>query len=255
MPHSLLHKQFVDGLTDPDAPLPDGVIDPQGRPAPKRYAVYRNNVTVSLIEGLKAGYPAIMALVGEELFTHLAREFVRANPPTSPVMLHFGKGFGPFLGKMNQLSKHPFLPDVARLERDWLQSYHAADAGVVEEAQMHALSDQEWARARFVSHPAARLLDSIFPIVDLFEAGRFGRKAAIDPDLQQWALITRPDLEVEVLAVSPTSGQFLKDLMDGVPLAVAVASRASDEGFDLQRVMSRVLQAGLFTDIDLGDDT
>lgn len=255
MPLNDLHQQFVAGLTDPDAPLPQGVVDPQGRPAPKRYAVYQNNVTVSLIEGMKAAYPAVMALVGEELFSHLAREFVRANPPASPVMLHFGKGFGPFLGKMNQLSNHSFLPDVARLERLWLQAYHAADAKVVDAAHVQALTDHEWAKARFVVHPAANLLDSIYPIVDLFEAGRFGRKAPVDPQLQQWALITRADLEVEVLAVSPTSGQFLKDLIAGVPLAVAAASRSGDTNFDLQRVMGRILKTGLFMEIDLGDDT
>ena len=45
---------FAAALLDPDAALPPGVIDPRGRPAPKRFAVYRNNVASSLVDALKA---------------------------------------------------------------------------------------------------------------------------------------------------------------------------------------------------------
>ena len=34
-------------------PIPDGLIGPDGEPSPTRFAVYRSNVVVSLIEALK----------------------------------------------------------------------------------------------------------------------------------------------------------------------------------------------------------
>jgi len=37
-------------------PIPDGLIGPDGEPSPTRFAVYRSNVVVSLIEALKDGF-------------------------------------------------------------------------------------------------------------------------------------------------------------------------------------------------------
>ena len=77
---------FTEALLQPDAPVPQNVVDPKGRIAPKRFAVYRNNVTVSLVEALKATFPAVVALVGEAFFAEMARQFVRKTPPQSPLM-------------------------------------------------------------------------------------------------------------------------------------------------------------------------
>ena len=58
-------------------PLPDGLTalltarDPSE--VEQRFAVYRNNVTVSLTEALAQRFPVIKRLVGEEFFAALAR--------------------------------------------------------------------------------------------------------------------------------------------------------------------------------------
>ena len=86
MPLDQQQSAFAEALLDPDRPLPAGIIDPDGAPAPKRFAVYRNNVTVSLIEALAAGFPVVQRIVGEEFFGAMACEFVRAHPPGSPLV-------------------------------------------------------------------------------------------------------------------------------------------------------------------------
>ena len=43
---------FAQGLTDPARATPADVVGPRGKAAIKRYNVYRNNVTVSLINAL-----------------------------------------------------------------------------------------------------------------------------------------------------------------------------------------------------------
>lgn len=246
-----LQTAFSRGLTDPSAPVPPGVVDPEGRPAPKRYAVYRNNVTVSLVESLKAAYPAVSALIGEQPFEQVALEFVRTHPPQSPVMLQFGQGFAEHLAEVPQLAHLPFLPDVARLEAAWLESYHAADAEVLDPTRLASVAPEDFTNARFAVHPAARLVPSAFPIVDLWNAGRNGAGQGIDPNLTQWALVTRPDVTVKVLAVSQTSAPFVAALLAGETLAAA-AERADDEKFDLQKVMQHLLAAGVFTTFALG---
>ena len=59
----MMQSAFAQALLDPEAAIPAGVIDPMGRPAPKRFAVYRNNVATGLGNVLEAAFPAVKSLV------------------------------------------------------------------------------------------------------------------------------------------------------------------------------------------------
>src|ERR1700757_4245369 len=120
--------RFAAGLTDPTCPTPSGVLGPRGKRAVKRYNVYRNNVTVSLIDALVAIYPAVQRITGTEFFRAMARFHVRATPPTSPLLFEYGRDFPAFIERYEYAQGMPWLADTARIERAWLDAYHAADA-------------------------------------------------------------------------------------------------------------------------------
>ena len=61
-----------------------------GAPDARRFAVYRNNVAVGLIGALEARYPVSRRIAGDDLFRAMARAFVRAHKPRSPVMIAYG---------------------------------------------------------------------------------------------------------------------------------------------------------------------
>ena len=73
---------FAAALVDPELETPAIVADPAGKGAVKRYNLYRNNVTVSLIEALVAIYPAVQRITGVDFFRAMARFHIRATPPT-----------------------------------------------------------------------------------------------------------------------------------------------------------------------------
>lgn len=114
-------------LFDPALPAPGG----------PRFAVHRNNVVAGLIGALGEACPAVKKLVGEAFFTAAASLFVRAFPPKSPVMLLYGEGFPGWIGAFPPAAHVPYLEDVARLERAWLEAFHAA--GPDETALIRAL--------------------------------------------------------------------------------------------------------------------
>ena len=68
-----------------------------GAPDARRFAVYRNNVAVGLIGALEARYPVSRRIAGEDLFRAMARAFVRAHKPRSPVMIAYGGEFPEFM--------------------------------------------------------------------------------------------------------------------------------------------------------------
>src|SRR5580700_6166991 len=119
---------FAQGLTDPTRATPVDVVGPRGKAAIKRYNVYRNNVTVSLIDALAATYPAVQRITGVDFFRAMARFHVRATPPTSPLLFEYGRDFPAFIESYEYAQNMPWLADVARIERAWLDAYHAEDA-------------------------------------------------------------------------------------------------------------------------------
>src|SRR3546814_8116855 len=78
--------EFALALLDPERAVPKGLVGPDGEPSARRFAVYRNNVFVGLTDALRAGFPCIVRLVGDDFFAAMARVFAAATPPSSPVL-------------------------------------------------------------------------------------------------------------------------------------------------------------------------
>jgi hypothetical protein len=240
---------FAAGLIDPGRPVPDFVAGPRGKAATRRYAVYRNNVTVSLIEALTAVYPATRRITGPDFFRAMARSHVRASPPTSPLLFEYGREFPDFIAAYEPARAMPWLPDVARIERAWLDAYHAADAVPLAPSALAGVAPERLAGVVLTPHPATRILRSPHPAVSIFAANRrdgpAGSTAARGPED---ALITRPALEVVVRHLPPGGAAFLTRLAAGATLAAAAeAALGEAPAFDLAAGIAALLEAGAFS--------
>jgi hypothetical protein len=90
-------RAFAAALGEPSAPPPAMTHGRLGAPDASRFAVYRNNVAVGLIGALEARYPVSRRIAGDDLFCAMARAFVRAHRPRSPVMIAYGGEFPEFV--------------------------------------------------------------------------------------------------------------------------------------------------------------
>src|SRR5271154_1377916 len=110
---------FAAALGEPSAPPPAMTHGRMGAPDARRFAVYRNNVTVGLFGELVARYPVSRRLVGEYFFRAIARIYVSAPRPRSPLMVAYGDDFPDFIvARISEVQGEPsldYLPDVARL--------------------------------------------------------------------------------------------------------------------------------------------
>jgi hypothetical protein len=208
---------------------------PAGLAPQARLAVYRNNVVVSLTDALAAAYPAVLALVGERFFKAAAGVYVRAEPPRSPVLITYGQSFAQFLEGFAPAAKLPFLADVARLERLWLEAYHAADAAPQPIEGLGPIPEADLPATRITLHPSARLLRSRWPVASVWAAntGR-GAHDAVDLQRSEAVLVIRPHQTVHVHVVTLGLLALLEALQAGQPLAAAAdtGSRA-DDTFDM----------------------
>lgn len=244
-----LNKAFGAALLEPDAPIPEGVIGPRGKKAVKRFAVYRNNVIVSLMNAMADIFPVVKALLGEKSFNDVARIFITRHPPTSPLLFEYGRQFPDFLSRFKPLSAYPFLPDLALLERAWLDGFHAADAVPMDPAVFTATDQALLGDLVFLPHPATKLVESEFAIVTLMNHCRENLPLdTVDPRASESALVTRPENRVEVRAIAAAGTAFFRLLIDGNTLGFAAdAAMATDPEFDLPAAITALIQSGAFT--------
>jgi hypothetical protein len=246
---------FASALLDPECGPPPVVTGPNGKAANTRYNVYRNNVTVSLIDALAAVYPAVQRITGVDFFRAMARFHVRATPPTSPLLFEYGRDFPAFIARYDHAKPLPWLADVARIERAWLDAYHAADAAPLTAAALAAIAPDRLADAVMTPHPATRIVRSEFSAVTIFAANRGDAQIGrIDASTPEDALITRPDLDVMVRHLPAGGAVFSTSLMSGRTLGEATAAAlACSSDFDIAANIAGLIEAGAFTSMISGD--
>jgi hypothetical protein len=246
---------FSSGLLDPAHPAPALVVAGAGKGVTRRYNVYRNNVTVSLITALTDIYPAIERITGADFFREMARAHVRATPPTSRLLFDYGRDFPAFIASYAYASEMPWLADTARIERAWLDAYHAADMSVLGGEALAALDPASLMDVRFVPHPAVQVIRSRYPAVDIFAMNKSdGVASPIDVEQAQDALVSRPQHDVMVSRLPDGGATFLIHLLQGASLGLA-ATAAFDEApsFDLPANLAGMISAGVFAAIRHGD--
>lgn len=241
--------QFTEALLAPEAPVPEGLQDAAGRPAGRRFAVYRNNVAASLTEALHEGFPAVASLLGKENMDGLAGIYLRQHPPSSPLMMHFGAEFPAFLAEMQQLSHLGYLPDVARLELALRRSYHAADAPALPAERLACLSPEDLMRARLHLAPSVELVRSDWPLFDIwrFATQPDAQKPQADP---QDVLVTRPEFDPIPHALPPGSADWIAALTADRSISEAYdAALKTTPDFDLSTPLALLIDGGGLTDL------
>jgi hypothetical protein len=333
MPFETTVGAFAAALGEPSAPPPATTHGRLGAPDARRFAVYRNNVAVGLIGALEARYPVSRRIAGDDLFRAMARAFVRAHKPRSPVMIAYGAEFpefaaaylaaakaGPSLrqtaleitdGSLRRVSsplagedqgggshrltglgsgggshnllgpsdpppigrseerpsvgrampaptrgggcangidsvRHDLacLVDVARLENEWVEAYHAEDASVATVGDLAALSPDSMPNMRIAFHPAARLLRFATPASTVWASAQVSNGSVALPEAPgEDALITRPDCDVRVRVLPPGGYDFALKMREGATLIEALTA-LDDPAFDFGAHLVGLVESG-----------
>ena len=243
---------FARALRDPGLPAPADIRRPAGALQTRRFNVHRNNFVASLIEALEATFPAVRKLVGEAFFKGSARAFIDAEPPTSPVLLLYGRGFGDFLDRFEPAGGVPYLGDVARLEWARLNAYHAADMVPARIEALAAIPRADAGDSRFVLHPSFALIRSRWPVVSLWSAcSGDGPEPDVDMARGEDAIVMRPALTVDTRIAPAGGGMFMARLQAGDTLGqAALIASGETPGFDLADHLQGLFAIGAVAAVD-----
>ncbi len=251
-------QAFSDALLATDPVCPPGLTTWNGSAPEKRFAIYRNNVVVGLIDALADNFPVTQELVGEQFFRAMARQFVRAAPPRSPVLAQYGEGFAEFIAAFPAAAGLPYLADVAKLELLRVHAWYAADAEPLSAERIgRLLADVDaLPEARFALHPSVRILRSRHAIVSLWTAHQSESAAlalaTVNPDQPEIALVRREGLAVEISAISVGTAEFIESLRQGRSFGrAAEQALGADIQFDLAATLGSMMRSGLLVSVTI----
>ncbi|WP_342394918.1 DNA-binding domain-containing protein [uncultured Rhodoblastus sp.] len=234
--------RFAQALENPALPPPQLFADCD---LPARFAVYRNNCAVAAIGALKAQFPTLALLVGDEAFAGLARLFIQKFPPRSPVLGEYGAQFHAFLETFPGIGATPYLPDSARLDWACLKARRAPEAEPFGAARLAELDAARIGEQRVRLHPSLALVASNWPILAIAQVH--------ETPVREWrgetALVMRPAAELVVKPCPPGAATFLRACLEGKTLGEA-ARRAgeSDETFDFGQTLVELTLIGAIID-------
>ena len=145
-------RSFSAAVFDPSAPLPFVMRSGGRQRAQSGFAVYRNNAVAGLINVIVQRFPVVHRLAGADSFQAVAHRYVVTEPPSSPILLHYGETFPRFVRGLGSEATLEYLADIAELEWARGRAYHAADA---EPGDARCLRRARLGPARQCPHPAS----------------------------------------------------------------------------------------------------
>ncbi len=252
-----IQDRFVSAIRDGGLPPPADVVGRRNEPPERRFGVYRNNVHVGLVEALMGTYPVVLRLVGEEFFRGMARVYVGANLPRTPVLIRYGADFADFVAGFGPAGDLPYLADVARLEWAWNLAYHAADMDPVDGRALADVPPERMADLVLALHPSLQVVSSPWPVLAIWETN------SNDSDVRSVdlsagggdVLVIRPAYEVELRSLPRGGAAFIAALGEGARLGEAFEQVvAAGEDFDLAANLHGLIGSGGIAGFRLADD-
>lgn len=212
-------------------------------------SIYRNTVYKGLADALAASFPSVVAVVGSDWMREASVLFAREHPPERAILVDYGEAFPDWLSKFKPAVDMPYLADLARLDRLWIEAHLAADHSslAIDFAARPLIQSFEALGLNLIA--SARLACFDHSIPDLWQALR-GPETIEELELEavwQAVLIWRPGHEVQIKRLTPKAHAFLSACQAGKSFAVAATETSDVDGpVDLSHVFVDLISSGVF---------
>lgn len=209
-------------------------------------SVYRNTVLSGCADALRANYPVVARLLGDEMFDAVAARHAADCPPRLPVLALYGARFPDWLAEQSWLHEIAYLPHVARIERLHIESLFASDEQPLDMTQLNGRDD--WRALSLRLHPATRFDWLTAPAMSIWLAQRDRAEGDLEFEwTAEGALMTRPSLEVEPARLSRAGHRFLFGIRLGESVgAAAIATVGLYPDTDIGSLFTSLVNAGAF---------
>jgi hypothetical protein len=229
-------------------------------PAAERAAVYAEMWRWRQVDALRADFPALAALLGDDTFLALCDAYLAACPSDDPDIGRLGRRLPAFLRDHPEAAARPDLADLAALEWARLEAFFAAPGtgapAPLGRAALSTVAPEDFPALRLALVPSAVRLDLDHAVAGLFEA-------AIDPTVAhapapsagpERLLVWRQGFEVVHTVLAPDEAAALDAVAAGATLGEALGAFAAqvDPAGAALRALGSWLDEGLVAETASG---
>ncbi|WP_119272832.1 HvfC/BufC family peptide modification chaperone [Taklimakanibacter deserti] len=234
-------RALIDGsFSDIEGEFTAGHADPA-----RRYAIYRNNMFLSLIAHLRTIFPVTAKLGDERFFAYAAHQFILRGPPRESRLVVYGSAFPQFLSRFPACRHAPILAQMAALE--W--AIHRA----LTSAQLPFLDFADLAHASTLDlQPSLGFVVSRWPVLGLW-AHQSERRQALPRRISRIALL-RHDDDIRFFELNTARFAFWRGLSRRLTIEEAAArALARDPHFNLTDEIVFLFRNRLATGVDAAE--
>lgn len=135
--------------------------------AVRRLEIYATAYFIRIHNSLKEDFPTVHAVVGDESFLKLIREYLSDYPPHHYSLRYAGKFFSRFLRDHSLQKKYVFLADLAHFEWELLEAFDAPDADVLLISDLESCAPEAWPDLHLQLVPSAQFVQLEFPVWEI----------------------------------------------------------------------------------------
>ncbi len=230
------------GLADARCELDQWLAVPTRSVLAERLSVYRDGYPARIAEALDEAYPAVAAVLGEQVFAAVVGRYVETVALTAYNLNDAGAGLAAFLRTEVLSETLPFLADLAVLEWHVTRAFHAHDTPPLEPRTL-PWTAEDWAGATLGFQPSVAVVWSRWPLFALWSAPTRARELLCDqPD---HVLVCRRGTTVRCESVCADEARTLRLLLEGRTLAEAIAHVPGTGAQTVSAWFSRWIASGM----------
>ncbi|MCW3082936.1 MAG: hypothetical protein JWP12_302 [Bacteroidetes bacterium] len=211
-----------------------------------RISVYARGYVLRLMECMRADYPVLLHLLGEELFNSFVQAYLVNVPSHSPSLYDLGENFPAFLKasqpQQNEDAEMFDLPvELAQVERTRVEVERSKGL----ETEQTANSDDSLfhflGTSNYNVSPCLRLLQLQYELLDFIKAVERGKEAETPERKINYLAISRKNYAVNLQQLEAWQFYYLKALAITGDHNAAVKIAATESGIPEESIMADLL--------------
>lgn len=253
---AMLQHDFQDYVLGKRKRVVRAVRSSSRREAISHLDVYTRAYEHRLLEVLRADFPALHALAGDDLFEAVGRSYIRAHPSDSPNARWFGRHLPSFLAESEAFASSVPMAEMARFEWAMGLAFDAPDQAPLSMEGLAPIPPERFADIMFAIHPSVQQIALNWNVPAFWKA----IESKVDPpslraarELVQW-VVWRPQLGTCFRSLEPDETIAWNSLANGesfgsVCEALTAAMESSDVPARAAQLLGRWTQEGLLAEI------
>jgi len=222
-----------------------------GMPGHERIQIYARGYVLRLMECLRADYPALRNLLGDELFDTFAQAYLVHKPSDSYSLFDLGNSFPDFLRASrpdltalppDERTKFDLPVELALLERAKADVYRSRGVEEKEEDMLYESAgffffENDTLR----TSPCLRLLKLQFPLIDFVKAVERGERPPVPQVHPELVAVGRKNYVIHMQALEPWQWHFLAALGNTGDYMQAIRTGAALSGTPEEAVLADLM--------------